>query len=207
MKVEWDFAPCVQQLVIQSHSLLYSFSRIIVVRSSRAHNLSHLRFSATLAASGIVSISGSDPAGFSKPSLPGSGITWKRRQKDWKSQGRLMTSKRQDPLDTTGDWDSTHRPAQVQTRQNPSTGKGKWTRSPTHNQEVFRNCCSPNPSKEKIHFICSQSVTRFTPILQGRPRAQKYFPTQSRLHWFSALVLFCYYFCLNDFLLALVCLF
>lgn len=87
-----------------------------------------------------------------------------------------------------------HTPAQVQTWQNPSTGKGKWTRSPTHNQEAFRNWCSPNPSKEKIYFICSQSVTRFIPILQGRPRAWKYFPTQSRLYWFSGLVWFCYYF-------------
>lgn len=103
--------------------MLYSFSRIIVVSSSRTHNLSHLRFLATLATSGMVSISGSDPMGFSKPSLPGSGMYMEEEAKRLEKPGAVDDTKE---TASSGQGLGQHTQTCTGSNQtNPSTGKGK----------------------------------------------------------------------------------
>lgn len=81
----------------------------------------------------MVSISGSDPTGFSKPSLPGSGMYMEEEAKRLEKPGAVNDTKetassgynRTDTYMMSSGTGTAHRAAQVQTRQNPSTGKGK----------------------------------------------------------------------------------
>lgn len=114
-----------------------------------------------------------------------------------------MTPKRQHLLDR--DWDSTHRPAQVQTRQTQALGRESEHEALPITRKLLETDVPQTPTKRRSTLSGLKSVTRFIPILQGRPHARKYFPTQSRLHWSFGFVLLFFFVSMIFFLHLLFC--